>query len=173
MHADALDGLVVREPTVDDHRRVLAVMDEWWGGLGGAAGSARRAALVPRLFFEHFTTTSMLLERDGELVGFLVGFLSQSRPDEAYVHFVGVAPELRGSGVGAAVYRRFFALARAAGRTRVRSVTSPVNRGSVAFHRAMGFELEPGEETVDGIPVQRDHDGPGVDLVAFVRRLEP
>jgi ribosomal protein S18 acetylase RimI-like enzyme len=173
MHADALDGLVVREPTVDDHRRVLAVMDAWWGGLGGAAGSARRAALVPRLFFEHFSTTSMLLERDGELVGFLVGFLSQSRPDEAYIHFVGVAPELRGVGVGAAIYRRFFALARAAGRSRVRSVTAPVNLGSVAFHRAMGFELEPGEETVDGIPVQHDHDGPGVDLVAFVRRLEP
>jgi ribosomal protein S18 acetylase RimI-like enzyme len=173
MSDDPLDGVVVREPTADDHRRVLAVLDDWWGGLGGAAGSARRASLVPRLFFEHFRDTSMLLERDGELVGFLVGFLSQSRPDEAYIHFVGVAPELRGSGVGAAMYRRFFALARAAGRTRVRSVTSPVNRGSVAFHRAMGFELVPGDLTVDGIPVLRDHDGPGVDLVAFVRRLDP
>jgi len=34
MHADALDGPVVREPTVDDHRRVLAVLGEWWGGPG-------------------------------------------------------------------------------------------------------------------------------------------
>jgi predicted GNAT superfamily acetyltransferase len=173
MSDDAFDGLAVREPTADDHRRVLAVLDQWWDGLGGEAGSARRASLLPRLFFEHFSNTSMLLERDGELVGFLVGFLSQSRPDEAYVHFVGVAPDLRGSGVGAAMYRRFFAMARAAGRTRVRSVTSPRNRGSVTFHRAMGFELEPGDTAVDGIPVLRDHDGPGIDLVAFVRRLEP
>jgi ribosomal protein S18 acetylase RimI-like enzyme len=172
MPADPLDGLLVREPSGDDHRRVLAVIDPWWGGLGGEDASARRAMLVSRLFLQHFANTSMLVERDGELVGFLIGFLSQSRPDEAYIHFVGVSPELRGMGVGAALYRRFFALAKTHGRGVVRSVTSPSNRASVAFHRAMGFELEPGDLLVDGIPVLRDHGGPGVDLVSFVRRLD-
>jgi hypothetical protein len=28
-------------------------------------------------------------------------------------------------------------------------------------------------DVLDGIPVLRDYDGPGVDLVAFVRQLEP
>jgi ribosomal protein S18 acetylase RimI-like enzyme len=172
MPADPLDGLVVREPSGDDHRRVLAVIDPWWGVLGGEDASVRRAMLVSRLFFQHFANTSMLVERDGELVGFLIGFLSQSRPDEAYIHFVGVSPELRGMGVGAALYRRFFALAKTHGRAVVRSVTSPSNRASVAFHRAMGFELEPGDLMVDDIPVLRDHGGPGVDLVSFVRHLD-
>jgi ribosomal protein S18 acetylase RimI-like enzyme len=172
MAADPLDGLVVREPTGDDHRRVLAAIDPWWGGLGGEDASARRAMLVSRLFFQHFANTSMLVERDGELVGFLIGFLSQSQPDEAYIHFVWVSPELRGMGVGAALYQRFFALAKAHGRSVVRSVTSPSNRASVAFHRAMGFELEPGEEMVDDIPVLRDYGGPRADLVAFVRHLD-
>jgi hypothetical protein len=54
----------------------------------------------------------------------------------------------------------------------VRSVTSPSNRASVAFHRAMGFELEPGDLLVDDIPVLRDYGGPGVDLVSFVRHLD-
>jgi hypothetical protein len=36
----------------------------------------------------------------------------------------------------------------------------------------MGFELEPGDLLVDGIPVLRDHGGPGVDLVSFVRHLD-
>jgi hypothetical protein len=58
------------------------------------------------------------------------------------------------------------------GRRVVRSVTSPSNRASVAFHRAVGFELEPGDLLVDDMPVRRDYGGPGVDLVSFVRRLD-
>ena len=41
------------------------------------------------LFFEHFTDTSFAAECDGRLAGFLAGFISQSRPGEAYIHFVG------------------------------------------------------------------------------------
>src|SRR6266571_6557484 len=65
MTGDALDGLVVRQPTADDHGRVLAVMDHWWDGLGGPEGVAWRASALPRLFFQHFSDTSFLLERDG------------------------------------------------------------------------------------------------------------
>ncbi len=172
MTGDALDGLVVRQPTADDHGRVLAVMDHWWDGLGGPEGVAWRASALPRLFFQHFSDTSFLLERDGELAGFLIGFMSQREPEEAYIHFVGVAPARRGTGVGATLYRRFFALARARGRRRVRCVTGPANRASIAFHRAMGFHIEPGDLTVDGVPVLRGYDGPGLDRVSFVRELD-
>ena len=44
------------------------------------------------------------------------------------------------------MYERFFAVARAHGRTLVRCVTSPVNEGSIAFHRALGFDVERGDE---------------------------
>jgi len=36
--------------------------------------------MLPRLFFEHFTGTSFAIERDGQMTGFLIGSLSQSRP---------------------------------------------------------------------------------------------
>lgn len=91
-----------------------------------------------------------------------VGFHSQTDPDEAYVHFMAVAPERRGEGLGRRLYERFFDDARAAGCTVVRCVTSPANDGSVAFHRALGFEEE---------RVVEDYDGPGVDRVLFVKRL--
>ena len=64
-----------------------------------------------------------------------------------------------------------FAPVRARGCTRVRAITSPVNTGSVAFHRRMGFRLEPGDVQVDGIPVATGYDGPGQDRVRFVRDL--
>jgi predicted GNAT superfamily acetyltransferase len=41
--------------------------------------------MLPRLFFVHFRGTSFVAERDGELVGFLAGFLSQTEPEDAYV----------------------------------------------------------------------------------------
>jgi ribosomal protein S18 acetylase RimI-like enzyme len=123
----------VRAASEADHARVLAVVDEWWDG-------RQLSHLVQPLFFEHFGDTSLVAEDGDGLAGFLVGFLSSSRPDEAYIHLVGVRPDLRGSGLGRELYERFFAVVRDAGRTVVACQTSPVNTGSIAFHEALGFE---------------------------------
>ena len=164
--------LAERPPTAEDHPRVLATLDEWWGGFGGAEGSRERALLLPRLFFQHFTDTSTVVERaDGALAAFLVGFLSQSQPGVAYVHFVGVAPNARRAGLGAWLYERFFRAASHRGAIEVRCITSPGNAASIAFHRRLGFEVTTGDAVVGGVPVQRNYDGPGLDRVAFSRRL--
>ena len=165
---DMQGGLSVRHPVVADHPRLLAVLDEWWGGLGGEAGRLERALLMPRLFLQHFTDTSVIAERpDGSIGAFLIGFRSQSRPDVAYIHFVGVAPDLRRRGVAASLYGRFIEAARAAGARRVQSCTSPANTTSRAFHVGMGFTLDASETVRDGVPVQLDYDGPGIDRVSF------
>jgi ribosomal protein S18 acetylase RimI-like enzyme len=156
---DLPPGLTARHPTAGDHARVLAVLDAWWGDLKGRAGAVERALLLPRLYFQHFATTSFLVERPGgELAAFLVGFLSQTEPDAAYVHFAGVDPALHGQGVGRSLYRAFAGLARAHGRRVVHCVTSPENTASRAFHTRLGFTAS---------PVLRDYDGPGLDRVAF------
>ncbi len=103
--------------------------------------------------------------------GFLCGFLSQTFPDEAYVHFAGVHPEQRGLGVGRALHTRFFEAAGCCGRSVVRCVTAPVNRDSLAFHTRLGFTIVPGDGTVDGLPVHRDYDGSGGVRVLFVKVL--
>ena len=154
----------IRPIRSSDYLTVISVIDAWWGG-------RHMADMLPRLFFEHFTDTSFAAERDGELAGFLVGFRSQSRPGEAYIHFVGVDPGERGHGLGRQLYERFFEAARAGGCDRVRAVTSPVNLGSVAFHRRMGFDIVPGETGPDGIAVAAGYDGEGQDRVRFVRHL--
>ncbi|MGH3012973.1 MAG: GNAT family N-acetyltransferase [Gaiellaceae bacterium] len=145
----------IRRAEPADYSRVIAVLDEWWGG-------RPMREMLPRLFFVHFADTSFVAERDGALSGFLVGFLSQSEPDEAYVHFVGVNPDVRGTGLGRELYERFFAVARAHGRGRVSCVTSPANTGSLAFHRAIGFAAG---------PPRAGYDGPGEDRVVLTRSL--
>jgi ribosomal protein S18 acetylase RimI-like enzyme len=115
----------------------------------GRPPDARHAAAP--LFFTHFRETSFVAEDDdGDLAGFLCGFLSQTYPDQAYIHFVGVAPERRGGGLARELYERFSSTARASGRTSVHCVTSPQNAASIAFHRRLGFEIEGEQEDYDG-----------------------
>ncbi len=146
----------IRHAKSSDYGRVIGRINVWWGG-------REMAPMLPKLFFIHFEGTSFVAEGDdGELLGFVCGFLSQTADDEAYIHFVGIDPESRGTGLGRALYERFFEEARTNGRSVVRCVTSPVNQRSVAFHESLGFEVE---------RVVEDYDGPGEDRVLLVKRL--
>ena len=158
-------SLIFRRPIADDWARVQAVMPEWWGGRD-------LRAMLPEVFFEHFRTTSLVVEHEDELIGFLVGFPCPDHGDEAYVHFAGVHPAWRRVGLAGDLYRRFFTIARAHGRTIVRAVTGPVNTGSIAFHAAIGFTILPGDEEVDGLPVSVDHGPHGDHVVRFELRLD-
>jgi ribosomal protein S18 acetylase RimI-like enzyme len=154
-----------RPATGADHARVVAVVDDWWGGRS-------MAPLLQRLFFDHFGPTSFIAESEAELAGFLIGFVSPGKAGTAYVHFVGVEPGRRGSGLGTELYRRFFGVARGAGCRWVECITGPVNTGSIAFHTRLGFEVVPGGLVRDGVDVHPDYDGPGHDRVLFRYDLE-
>jgi GNAT superfamily N-acetyltransferase len=93
----------IRPISPADYGSIIAVLDKWWGG-------RQMSAMLPKLFFTHFYDTSFVAELNGKMVGFLVGFLSQSNPDEAYIHFVGIHPDFRKQGVGSILYRQFFRL---------------------------------------------------------------
>lgn len=151
-----VDDARLRPATADDYDAVVAVVDSWWGRTVSAS--------LPRLFFDHFAGTSLIAERDSALAGFLVGFRSPDHPAEAYIHFVGVHPQLRGGGLARRLYQRFIADARADGRTVIKAITSPGNTNSIAFHAAMGFVVH--DRTAD-------YNGPGRDMVTFVRTLGP
>jgi ribosomal protein S18 acetylase RimI-like enzyme len=156
-----------------DYDAIAAVVNDWWGGRDILPA-------LPRLFLDHFHRTSLVIDPpdapDGQRAGggtsaaaapgvplaFLIGILSPSQAELAYIHFVGVAPAARGRGVARQLYAEFFELARAAGRRAVTAITAPVNTGSIAFHQRMGF-------SVTG-PVA-DYEGPGRDYVLFRRPL--
>ena len=154
---------IIRRLTESDYPQVITSVDEWWGGRS-------MAAMLPRLFFKHFQDTSFAAEYDGKLVGFLVGFVSDSKPREGYIHFVGVDPEHRQTGTARALYDVFFETIRARACVQVGAVTSPVNSRSIAFHKALGFSIVPATSSQDD-QVHRDYDGPGEDRVVFLRKL--
>jgi GNAT superfamily N-acetyltransferase len=157
--------LQIRSVSPSDYDSIITVVDAWWGG-------RQMATMLPKLFFKHFQETSFVAEIDGEPVGFLIGFLSATYPDEAYIHFAGVHPDYRKVGIGRLLYTRFFEVVYKKERKVVRCVTSPVNVNSIAFHRQMGFEIEPSTKQSGDIPIHRNYDGPGEDRVLFKMKLD-
>jgi ribosomal protein S18 acetylase RimI-like enzyme len=157
--------LTFRRPISADYERIMGVMVAWWGGRD-------LRPMLPKIFFEHFRSTSLIVEHEDELIGFLVGFLCPDHDDEAYIHFAGVHPAWRRAGLARDLYRRFFASARTAERPVVRAVTGPFNTGSIAFHTAIGFTILPGDEQVDGLLVSVDQGPQGDHVVRFELRLD-
>ena len=147
-----------------DYYRISPLLNEWWGG-------RNMVDMLPKLFFDHFTDTSFIAEKDGEILGFLIGFLSQTHPNEAYIHFVGVNPTVRKQSIGKQLYNKFFDVVKTNNRQIIRCVTSPVNKTSIAYHTRMGFNIEKGDKLIDGISITSDYDGPDQDRVLFVKQL--
>ncbi len=122
------------EPT--DYERVMNVMVDWWGGRD------LRNRVYEDLFL-HFKQTSFIVEdENGELLAFLLGYLSQTFSHEAYINWIGVHPKHRDKGIGRMLHERFFEVARAGGRSRVTCVTALVNQASMKWHQHIGFAVE-------------------------------
>jgi ribosomal protein S18 acetylase RimI-like enzyme len=154
----------IRKLLPNDFDQISSVVDEWWDG-------RPVRSMVPRLFFEHFNSTSLAIGDPGKVVGFLIGFVSPSNPESAYIHFVGVNPSRRGQGLARSMYETFFCNVAALGCKEIRCVTSPMNRGSIAFHIRMGFELSLGNGEVGGVPVFLHYAAPGEHRVLFKKVL--
>jgi ribosomal protein S18 acetylase RimI-like enzyme len=159
-----LDNFIIRNGTSLDHEKVISVMPEWWAGRDLSSS-------VLKVFFIHFNNTTYIAEIGDKLVGFLVGFMSQSKEKVGYIHFAGVHPHFRRTGIGRLLYEKFYAACKANGRSVVQSCTSPVNKLSINFHRKMGFEIEPGDGIVDNVPVTLNYLGKDNPKVLFKKTL--
>ncbi|HWH60651.1 MAG TPA: GNAT family N-acetyltransferase [Terriglobales bacterium] len=156
---------VIRHAEEEDYEAIIDCVDDWWGG-------RQMALMLPKLFFVHFRPTSFVAEESGIIVGFVISFVSQTVPDEGYIHFLGVHPDFRKRDLGSALYESVFDRMIGIGCRMVRCVTSPLNKGSIAFHLKMGFNPENSGRVVDGIPISEDYDGPGEDRVLFSKLLK-
>ena len=148
------DGLSARVARPEDYEAIVAVVDAWWG--------RPISSSLPRLFLDHFWSTSRVAEDRQGLAGFLIAFFSPSEPQLAYVHFVGVRPDCRRSGLARQFYEEFADRARQQGRTELQAITAPGNTDSIRFHQGLGFTAcEP----------MADYNGPGRPMVTFRRPL--
>lgn len=123
-------------PSPGDEGAALAALGEWMD-------PQRARTLLPPSYLLTFAATSLVARTaQDEFAGFLIAFPSSADPAVGYVHFVWVAPQFRGLGLGRALYLRAFALLRSAGCRVVEAVTSPGNPGAAQFHAHLGFDRD-------------------------------
>ncbi len=91
----------IRNGRSSDYENVVTVMPEWWGGRDLSSS-------VLKIFFIHFSGTTYIAEMNNELVGFLVGFMSQSEENVGYIHFAGVHPKYRRVSIGRLLFQKFY-----------------------------------------------------------------
>ena len=124
----------LRHVTIPDLRVILEELDDFWDE------ERDMAFLHQALYVHEFGETSVLAERDGRILGYLLGFVS---PDgSGYIHAVAVRGEARGEGLGGRMYKHFEQLVSDRGARRLKAITAPENGGSRAFHEAMGFSVQ-------------------------------
>ncbi|WP_234341393.1 GNAT family N-acetyltransferase [Streptomyces sp. NRRL S-646] len=137
---------------VPDIQQVLADHPRYWG-----ERDLRELHLLALL--QEFGETCLVARSDDGILGYLIGFVTPG--GTGYVHLIATRDDARGSGLGRELYAAFTEAARRQGAVRLKAITSLGNKGSVAFHRGLGFEVR----------VEEDYNGPGEDRVVFSRVL--
>jgi len=129
---------------------------------------------IYHLFCKFFNNTCFVIERDGQIQGFVFGFLSQVEKTQAYIHLVAVDPSSQRQGLANHLYARFFETVSGLGARQVRLIVNPDNAPSLAFHEKLGFQADLHGDTVvvDGVRAVKDYNGPGLHMVPFIRPLD-
>jgi GNAT superfamily N-acetyltransferase len=145
-------GMETRPLTKADYDQIVHVIDRWWGG--------PTSALAHPMFFYELGRLAKVVENDGLLVGFLLGFRC---PDTSvgYVHLVGIHPDYRRRGVGKLLYAAFEGDCARDGCQHLKAITTLGNEGSVRFHQALGWSKAEIE----------DYAGPGRLRIVFTKDL--
>jgi len=156
--------MIISAVSETNYLPVITVLNDWWGG-------RQMADMLPKLFFKHFKNTSFIAEEEGQIRGFLIGFVSQTYPDQAYIHFAGTHPAYRGTGIGKTLYAKFIGTVKEKGCNSVHLVTSPVNQNSIAYHTRIGFAMEKGDVFKDNVWIHTAYDGPNEDRVVFFKNI--
>jgi L-amino acid N-acyltransferase YncA len=109
---------------------------------------------------------------DSQIVALLIGFVSKTYPDQAYLHVHNVHSARRGEGFVRLLHGHFFGTAASLGCRTVHGVTALANRNSVDFHHRMGFSLLESDFKIDGVPVAVGDDVKGGNRVIVTKNLD-
>jgi GNAT superfamily N-acetyltransferase len=140
-----------------DYDLIVQVIDRWWGG--------PTSALAHPIFFYELGNLARIVEDDGVMVGFLLGFIAQPHlpgsGSVGYVHLVGIHPDHRRRGVGRLLYEAFENDCRKAGVSRMKAITTLGNEGSQIFHQVLGWDM---------VEIE-DYAGPGRPRIVFTKEF--
>ncbi|WP_323845610.1 diaminobutyrate acetyltransferase [Microbulbifer magnicolonia] len=102
----------------------------------------------------HFSDTSVAAEVDGELAGFVSGYLMPQRPDTLFIWQVAVASEARGIGLAGRMIREILRRPACVQVRHLETTITPDNTASWALFRGLARKL--GAGCVDSVMFDRE-----------------
>lgn len=90
----------------------------------------------------HFADTSVAAELNGELAGFISGYLVPGRPDTLFIWQVAVAQEARGLGLAGRMLREILSRSGCAQVRYLETTITPDNEASWALFRSLARKLK-------------------------------
>lgn len=100
------------------------------------------------VFATDFGDTCLIAERDGEVVGGVIGYRPPREPEAAFVWQIGVAPSMRGSGLGKRLLQRWLELPSLADARWLTATISDDNLASRRLFESVAREMGVGCEVL-------------------------
>ncbi|MFA5504882.1 MAG: diaminobutyrate acetyltransferase [Vulcanimicrobiota bacterium] len=112
---------------------------EMWRLLEEIGTLERNTGYFYVLFACEFHRSCVVAEKDGRMIGFVVGFRPPERPGSVFVWQVGVSPKARGQGVASKLLKALLEQTRA---TVLEATVSPDNLASRALFQSLAQKME-------------------------------
>ena len=128
---------------------------------------------IYHIFTKYFKNTSLVLEDNKNIKGFLIGFISQENNENAYIHLLCVEKDLRRQNMAQNLVKEFINIVCSLNCRNVFLVCKPSNKAAIKFYNKIGFLSLHSDETViiDDINVFKDYDGPAGDKIVFYKSI--
>lgn len=128
---------------------------------------------IYHMMVTHFKETCFIAEDRGRMIGYLLGFRSQTCPDQAFMHLIQVDPSMRGNGIGRRLFNQFQAKVKSMGCKQIYTICRPENKYGLSFHPGMGFNIVKKDNSIEvnGMPAIKDYNGPGKHMILWSKDL--
>jgi diaminobutyrate acetyltransferase len=142
---DAGDGVVMRDATLDDGAAMFELVKK-------AGVLDENSAYAYLMMADHFSETCVVAERNGEMIGFIIGFVPPSRPDTVFVWQIGVSPTARRMGLGKRMLNELIARDACDDVDYLEATVTPSNKASAALFRGFARSRSVPCAVSEGIP---------------------
>jgi L-2,4-diaminobutyric acid acetyltransferase len=119
----------------------------------------------------HFSATSVAAELNGELVGFISGYIQPDQPDTLFIWQVAVGEKARGQGLAGRMLKEILARPACAAVRFIETTITPDNRASWALFESLTNKL--GTEIQRSVMFERQQHFAGQHETEMLARIGP
>lgn len=142
----------IREASVEDYLDLHDLV-------GKIEGIVQHPTHFYKIMLQYFGNSIIVAVDNDELVGFLLGFVSQTNPEEYFIWQLGVDPQHRGKKIAGKIMKSTIDTARRFGCKKVTATVETTNKPSQGLFESSGFAIVTNESLGDVI---HEHGKPAI-----------